>query len=588
LNDGVSIWDVLGIAVTTDEREIRRAYARKLKVTPPEDDAEGFQQLRMAYEYALGWVAHVAQSGQQERPPDPTPESACASPQPAPSPTPSVLEVEKQNDLRAAKALFDTLSTRIAKNASEGWPDVDGDQRALASLLRSSALQRIDLQLQIEEAVASMLVHFIPHSDHVLSAAARHFEWEARQHESSLPPQARAVLARLNDLAFLEFLRTANNEASRAYETLKKRTSRWQRWWMAFESHTSEVALLRQIEANHPGLLQDIPAENVEWFSTVERLPRPSTALILMGVIAIVIAMLNVGVGNADQPDVAERVMQTMFLGFAIAFGVLLFDYFVLKLPPMLVEERWQGRLPVRLSLAWLPPSLLVAFGVTVPNAPSMASHGILALGIVASYLALVVSGRVPKIQWRGGDLTSVRPVQVFLLNAMMLAWLLAITKPLQLNFEVVVAITLVLVGSGVSRPGFIRLVAQIAPRVRMSLAITGLLLAFALLAAAWMFGRIDAIKPWLVAAVVVLVLLRRAIPHGIAINDNKWAAGIVVVVGWLAVSLLRDEFQLELKPQEYGEPPVLVSGAMFFLGGAAYAFGRAIHDAAREMRAAT
>jgi hypothetical protein len=52
----MTCWLVLGLPENADKRSIKRQYASLLKQHRPDEDPEGFQRLREAYEQALGWT----------------------------------------------------------------------------------------------------------------------------------------------------------------------------------------------------------------------------------------------------------------------------------------------------------------------------------------------------------------------------------------------------------------------------------------------------------------------------------------------------------------------------------------------------
>jgi hypothetical protein len=71
----VNIWTILGLAPTADTREIKRAYARKLKVTRPEDDPAAFQALNEAYQTGLRMAQFVVvEEDEDEFAPQPAPQ----------------------------------------------------------------------------------------------------------------------------------------------------------------------------------------------------------------------------------------------------------------------------------------------------------------------------------------------------------------------------------------------------------------------------------------------------------------------------------------------------------------------------------
>lgn len=49
--------DALGVPEDASEKDIKRAYAKQLKLTRPQDDPEGFQRLNEVYQAALSWSA---------------------------------------------------------------------------------------------------------------------------------------------------------------------------------------------------------------------------------------------------------------------------------------------------------------------------------------------------------------------------------------------------------------------------------------------------------------------------------------------------------------------------------------------------
>lgn len=90
-------WAALELDAGSDERAVKRAYARQLKTTRPDEDLDAFQRLRTAYEHALEDLRGRAPASAQPAP-DITPEPALPAPVPAeivaamPPPEPGPLE----------------------------------------------------------------------------------------------------------------------------------------------------------------------------------------------------------------------------------------------------------------------------------------------------------------------------------------------------------------------------------------------------------------------------------------------------------------------------------------------------------------
>lgn len=160
-------WDVLGVGPTEDIREIKKAYAARLKLCHPEDDAKGFQELREAYEWAVGYARWRTDNPQEEDddglspeligPDQDAPAHERAPPGPHPSAqesTPSAGEGPAQAFEHEDQAAIDLMRRverlRVARDL---WTSED----AWKGLLESEALWSVDTR----DAFQGRLIAFL-------------------------------------------------------------------------------------------------------------------------------------------------------------------------------------------------------------------------------------------------------------------------------------------------------------------------------------------------------------------------------------------------------------------------------------------
>jgi hypothetical protein len=300
----MNIWHVLGIANTRDTSEIRRAYARRLKLIDQREEREAFQQLREAYEIAIAFCAH-----QQVSAPDSvvqSPElSAVPSTKPH-APKEQQLSAELNGRAEPAQQTPPTELEAIVDQRELDWNrahELIGDLRsALRSDQKPSAIDLFKKIVQSEElhsinlrdSLEWQLIFVLSNDEQIgiefVVTAVDFFEWRNRPDlmQSGAGPALHALLRRADKQFLLDELRRiAASEGSnpligwpppkrKAARALLSPFSRWRCTWQGLTRPTllAVNSLLREIDERAPDLFEtDLDARTIDWWR--RKLNRP-------------------------------------------------------------------------------------------------------------------------------------------------------------------------------------------------------------------------------------------------------------------------------------------------------------------------
>lgn len=313
---------VLGLAEGASEADIRKAYAQRLKITHPEDNPEGFKELRQAYESALQYLRFRQQYPDAYKDESETEaEAAGSDPQitietiprqqhvpAAPLPVddrreePARLEPD-ENDLHAEAC--NRLGGGLQTGAS-----VEELRAALEAVLTSPALANVDIYNRTEGWLIHVLASTAPTSHPLLDRAIEFYQWNrVGDHRNQGPGAIVNMRARIpyekKATEFIARVKDKRHEFHRAYKELTRQPHTrgpLSRVW-ALRREDLIDRFIAYITQRAPLAIESLDPEALEWWRKGKRGPLAwmvNVASSFSGIAAVAIfAVAVVTIANA-------------------------------------------------------------------------------------------------------------------------------------------------------------------------------------------------------------------------------------------------------------------------------------------------
>lgn len=414
----LSIWQTLGISRSQDRTEIRRAYAKKLKVTNPEDDPEGFKVLRAAYEEALDYADNrfathdLDETGDEVAATDTNVHDGPA-PLPAGEAETYAMPVvdEVSDSFFATRAILETqLQARSA--ASE-----DDRLASLALILSSPMLDNIETRSAAEVWLAELVSRNQPRSDALLPRLIEHFGWNNRRIDRHRPYAVMQILQRETDLVFLRAIRHGTDLDTDAWQVLSRPPeppTLWRRLWPKI-SRSEIRSFLNRIRNDHPTVIDDLNAESVRrWEEDGEKrdlLDQVRICLLVLfpiGVCAILCVWLAWGLHPA-------LIAIPVAIPVLAVGGVLMFEYGYCR-----TRQWWEGNWHLQrngfLVFGWGPALIAILCLAAAPASMWLTAIVAVLSVLVALWAAIVGDPEKSEHSWPW-------QIRLFVAELFLVAW---------------------------------------------------------------------------------------------------------------------------------------------------------------------